>query len=166
MNMPDQNPVELKPSVLQSVLLMMFFGLFFYQWGAANLEGFLNYPWIRDLGELLSKDDWIRTRTAPFAKIFPLLVIPFALSIVATIALAFQAPPFIPRWVILIVLVLQAVIATSTILVQGPIQVQLNSGFDREAVDRLITTDFWLRKVPLQIEGALVFYALWRVVAR
>jgi len=164
--MPDPIPVELGPSGLQSVLLVMFFGLFFYQWGAANLEGFLNYPWMRDLGELLSKDDWIRTRTAPFAKIFPLLVIPFALSIVATIALAFLAPPFIPRWVILIVLALQAVIATSTILVQGPIQFQLNSGFDREVVDRLITTDFWLRKVPLQFEGAFVLYALWRVVAR
>ena len=59
-----------------------------------------------------------------------------------------------------------SVIAVSTILVQVPIQLQLNSGFDRAAAIRLITTDFWLRKVPLHVEGAFVLYALWRVVVR
>jgi hypothetical protein len=157
---------EQRPSNLQSVLVLTFFGLFFYQWGAANLEGFFNYPYLRDIGELLSKEDWIRTRSAPFAMIFPLLVIPFALSILATVALAFLAPSYIPRKIIFVILGLQAVIAASTILIQGPIQFQLNSGFDRDLIDRLIVTDFWLRKVPLQIEGAFVLYTLWRVVAR
>ena len=161
--MPDSLVNEMPPSTLQSVLLVMFFALFFYQWGAANLEGFLNYPLLRDIGELISKDDWISTRTP---KIFPLLVIPFGLSILVTITLAFLAPPFVPRGVIYFILALQVVIAGSTILVQGPIQFQLNSGFDRAVVDRLITTDFWLRKVHLQVEGMLVIYVLWRVVAR
>jgi hypothetical protein len=158
--------VDTEVPALQSAVLVLFFGFFFYQWGAANLEGFSVYPFTRDLGEVVSKEDWIRLRAGPFAKVFPLLVVPFALSIVATIALVFLKPRFIPRWVLLVILGLQAVIATSTVLVQVPIQIQLNSGFDRAATIRLISTDFWLRKVPLQVEGAFVLYALWRVVVR
>ena len=140
--------------------------LFFYQWGAANLEGFSMYPFTRDMGEVVTKADWIRLREGPFARIFPLLVIPFPQSVVATIVLVSLKPPFIRRWLLLVILGLQAVIVASTILVQVPIQLQLNSGFDRAAAIRLISTDFWLRKLPLQVEGAFVLYALWRVVVR
>ena len=164
--MADSLPADTHVSVLQSVLLVMFFWLFFYQWGAANLEGFSIYPFTRDMGEVVTKADWIRLREGPFARIFPLLVIPFALSVIATITLVFLKPPLIPRWVLLVILGLQTVIVASTILVQVPIQLQLNSGFDRAAATRLITTDFWLRKVPLQLEGAFVLYAPWRVVVR
>jgi len=124
------------------------------------------YPFTRDMGEVVTKADWIRLREGPFARIFPLLVIPFAQSVVATIVLVSLKPPFIRRWLLLVILGLQAVIVASTILVQVPIQLQLNSGFDRAAAIRLISTDFWLRKLPLQVEGAFVLYALWRVVVR
>ena len=124
------------------------------------------YPFTRDMGEVVTKADWIRLREGPFARIFPLLVIPFPQSVVATIVLVSLKPPFIRRWLLLVILGLQAVIVASTILVQVPIQLQLNSGFDRAAAIRLISTDFRLRKLPLQVEGAFVLYALWRVVVR
>ena len=48
--MSQVKPAGLQVSVLQAVLLVLFFWLFFYQWGAANLQGFLNYPMMRDMG--------------------------------------------------------------------------------------------------------------------
>lgn len=162
-------PILVDPQIssLQGMLLVLFFWLFFYQWGAANLEGFMNYPMMRDMGEIMTKEDYTRLRGEATVKVFPLLVIPFGLSILATIALTVFAPPFIPRWVLFIILGLQAIITSSTIFIQAPIQFQLNAtGHDLATAVRLITTDFWLRKVPLQIEGAFVLYALWRAVAR
>ena len=165
--MSQVKPAGLQVSVLQAVLLVLFFWLFFYQWGAANLQGFLNYPMMRDMGELVKTEEFIRLRVDVTAKIFPLLVIPFALSILSTIALTIFAPQFIPRRVLFIILGLQAIIATSTIFIDAPIQFQLNEvGHDMALHVRLISTDFWLRKVPLQIEGGFVLYVLWRVVAR
>jgi hypothetical protein len=153
-------------SNLHAVLLVSFFALFFYQWGAANLEGFSVYPTTRVLGQFLTTEEWIAVREGPFLRIFPLLVIPFALSILATIALVISHPPFVPRSVLLAILGLQAVRAISTVIVQVPIQVHLNTGFDLAATNRLIVTDLWLRKLPLHLEGALALCLLWIVVAR
>jgi hypothetical protein len=100
-------------------------------------------------------------------RVVPLLIVPFVLSIAATIALTMHGSRLVPRGLLLSILALQAVIAISTLTIQAPIQLQLNrEGHDLAAATRLIVSDFWLRKVPLQIEAALVLAAFWRVVAR
>ncbi|HEU4428172.1 MAG TPA: hypothetical protein VFT98_05430 [Myxococcota bacterium] len=158
---------DARVSTLEALLLMLFFGLFFYQWGAANLEGFLNYPLFRDMGEKLGRDDYLALRAGITRRIVPLLVAPFALSIVCTLALTLRGSQLVPRALLLAILALQAVIAISTLTIQAPIQLRLNrEGHDLAVATRLIVTDFWLRKVPVQIEGGLVLYALWRVISR
>jgi hypothetical protein len=100
-------------------------------------------------------------------RVVPLLIVPFVLSIAATIALTMHGSRLVPRGLLFSILALQAVIAISTLTIQAPIQLQLNrKGHDLATATRLIVSDFWLRKVPLQIEAALVLAALWRVVAR
>jgi len=152
---------------MQGALLVSFFALFFYQWGATNLEGLLNYPFWRDMGRVMANNDFIQLRANHVAKIFPLVVIPFFLALAVTISLVFAAPAFIPRWQLLVVAGLHTAIALSTILLQIPIQAQLSrTGYDAAAFDRLIMTDVVLRKIPAAGEAVFVLLILWRVVMR
>ena len=165
--MADSLTASARIGTLEAILLVLFFALFFYQWGAANLEGFMNYPVFRDAGEKLARADYLTLRQLIMQRVVPLLIVPFVLTIAVTIALALHGSRLVPRSLLLAILALQAVIAISTLAIQAPIQLQLNrEGHDLAAATRLIVTDFWLRKVPLQIEAALVLAALWRVVTR
>jgi len=154
-------------TTLQAILLLLFFSLYFYRVGAGNLEALLNYPFWRDMGPMMSNEDFMSLRSEHLWKVFPLLVIPFASLIVVTALLAIMGTAAVPRWVFAGGLVLQLIAALSTILIQIPIQVQLTrTGFDMAALDRLLVTDLWLRKLPSLGEGVFVLIALWRVIAR
>jgi hypothetical protein len=160
-------PQATELTLVQGVLLVMFFGLFFYVWGAANLEGLMNYPFWRDMGPMMTNENFIKLRADHLWKIAPLLVIPFVALVLVTTALAFLAPPFVPRWALVVVLALELVGGVSTIFIQVPIQLQHNAqGYDLATFNRLITTDFWLRKVPRFIEAPFVMFVLWRVLFR
>jgi len=160
-------PQATEVTLVQGVLLVMFFGLFFYVWGAANLEGLMNYPFWRDMGQMMTNENFIKLRADHLWKIAPLLVIPFVTLVLVTAALVVLAPPFVPRWALVVVLGLELVGGLSTIFIQVPIQLQHNStGYDLASFNRLITTDFWLRKAPRFIEAPLVMFVLWRVIFR
>ncbi len=160
-------PIATPPTVLQAVLMVIFFGLFFYQWGATNLEGFLNYPLWRDMGGKMTKDDYVELFAAHRLKLLPLLVIPFALYTVVTVALVVLAPKYLPRQLLFAILGLQAVVFLSSVIVQAPLRVQLDTrGHDPAKSGRLITTDLWLRKIPSAAQAILVTTVLWIVVRR
>jgi len=152
---------------IQAILLVLFFSLFFYRIGAGNLEGLMNYPFWRDMGPLMSQESFKKLRADHLWKIVPLLVAPFIAEIVVTAVVVFVLPAFIPLLTVLAILALQLVGAASTVLIQVPIQIRHNrQGYDRPSFDRLIQTDFWLRKVPSFVQAALTLYVLWLVVAR
>ena len=87
-------------STLQSVLLLCFACLFFYRFGAANIEGLVNYPFWRDMGPTMSNEDFIRLREVHLWRVYPLLVLPFGLEIVAAVALLGIGHPMVPRWML------------------------------------------------------------------
>ena len=156
-----------RATTFQAVLLILFFALYFYRVGAGNLEGLLNYPFWRDMGPMMSNEDFMRLREDHMWKVFPLLVLPVVTLPIVTAMLAVTGAPPVPRWVFAGALTLQLVAVLSTILIQFPIQVQLTqTGFDAAALDRLIVTDLWFRKIPSLVEGVFVLIALWRVIAR
>lgn len=154
-------------TILQSALLVAFFGLFFYVWGAANLEGLMNYPFWRDMGAMMTNENFVKLRADHLWKIAPLLVVPFGMLVIVTAVLVFIAPPFVPRWALIVIFALELLAALSTIFIQVPIQLLHNTqGYDLAAFDRLIATDFWLRKVPRFVEAPFVAFVLWRVIVR
>jgi hypothetical protein len=70
-------------------------------------------------------------------------------------------PAPIPRWAIWLALVLQLIVWLSTVAIQLPIQGQLSSdGLSLPLVDRLIFTNWWLRKVPQIINGLLFLWMM------
>jgi hypothetical protein len=151
---------------VRSMLLLLFFALYFYRMGAANVEALLNYPFWRDMGAMMANADFIQLRADHIWKIFPIMVAPIGLLVLVTAALSAMGAPPVPRWVFLGALVLQAIAVVSTLAIQLPIQLRLDTqGYDAAAIDRLIATDLLFRKLPGLIEGVLVVFALWKVIA-
>ncbi len=154
-------------SSLQGGLLVGFFALFFYVWGTTNLEGLMNYPFWREMGQMMSNDDFIRLRADHGWKIFPLLVVPLLLLFIVTIALVFLAPVWLPRWTLLVVLAIELLYMAVTIFLEIPIHRSHETlGYDLALFDRLIAIDIWLRKLPRLIEAPCVVYLLWRALMR
>jgi hypothetical protein len=144
---------------------MLFFSLYFYRLGAANVEALLNYPFWRDMGTMMSNADFIQLRAEHIWKIFPIMVAPIGLLLLVTAALSLLGAPPVPRWVFVGALTLQLVAVASTLAIQLPIQMQLDTeGYDAAALDRLITTDLLFRKLPSLLEGILVMLGLWQIV--
>jgi hypothetical protein len=136
--------------------LLVYLALLFFGLGAGLLESFLNYPMWRDMGARMSNEDFMATRREHTWRVFPLLVIPLALRVPATLALLWWRPRFVPRWAVLAALAVQVVGWASSGIIQIPIQVALTErGFSDDLFARLIVTDLWLRAVPFVCEGVI-----------
>jgi len=158
-------PADEQVSILQAVALTAFFALFFYVWGTTNLEGLLNYPFWRDMGGMMTNQDFIKLRAMHGWKVFPLLVAPLLLLQLVVIALVFLRPPGIPLWALLVVLAFEALYMIVTVFFEIPIHRRHDQqGYDLALFDRLIFLDVWLRKLPRLLEAPFVLYLLWRVV--
>lgn len=154
-------------STFQAALLVGFFALFFYVWGTTNLEGLMNYPFWRDMGQMMSNDQFIRLRADHGWKVFPLLVVPLTLLQITTVALVFLAPSWLPRWALFVILAIELLYMAVTIFMEIPIHRSHDTrGYDLALFDRLIAIDIWLRKIPRLIEAPIVTYLLWRTVVR
>lgn len=109
---------------------------------------------------------FLRLRDEHLWKVFPLLVAPIALLVIVTAILPWVGAPPVPRWVFIGALAWRSVMVASTLLIQIPIQLELNrSGFERTLLDHLIWSDLLFRNLPSLAEGAFVLIGLWRVVA-
>ena len=123
--------------------------------GAACVESFVNYPSWRLIGasEFLAYHAFIGPRVIAF------LVAPAVLGTACTALLLRSRPAAIPVWPVWVTLGLQIVVWLSTAAIQWPIQQDLHAhGFSAPLVERLIVTNFWLRRVPY---GACAAVFLW-----
>jgi hypothetical protein len=139
-----------------SIWLFLFsFALVFYGLGASFVESFVNYPTWR----LIGANEFRAYHQALSPLVIGYMVIPLILATILTILLLWFRPVPIPRWAIWLAVVLQLIPWVSTVAIQFPIQAQLSSdGLSVPLIERLIFTNWWLRKLP-QIINALLF--LW-----
>ncbi|MDT4966966.1 MAG: hypothetical protein QOJ64_1703, partial [Acidobacteriota bacterium] len=123
--------------------------------GASFLESFVNYPTWR----LIGVNEFRAYHQAISPLVIGYMVIPMLITTLLTILLFWFRPVAIPRWAIGLALVLQLIIWASTFAIQLPIQGQLSrDGLSLPLIERLMFTNWWLRKVP-QIINAFLF--LW-----
>jgi uncharacterized BrkB/YihY/UPF0761 family membrane protein len=141
----------------QNLTAAVFFVLTFFSAGGATVESFVNYPtWL-----LIGKNEFPHFHQALGPRIVVTMVIPLLLSTVMNIALFWSRPPAISRWSVWATLLLALFIWVASILVQIPIQTQLDeSGFSREAIEKLIETDLFFRTVPGYLRLALSCWML------
>jgi hypothetical protein len=138
------------------------FGLVFYGNGAAFVESFVNYPSWRLIGasEFTAYHRFIGPRVIGF------LVAPALLGTLCTALLLRFRPPAIPLWSVWVTVSLQMVTWLSTATIQWPIQEDLGAhGFSAPLVDRLIETNWWLRRLPYAACAAIFLWMAARAAA-
>jgi hypothetical protein len=143
-------------------LFMITFALVFYGLGASFVESFVNYPTWR----LIGANEFRAYHQALSPLVIGYMVIPMLITTILTILLLWFRPASIPWWAIGLADVLQLIIWVSTFAIQLPIQMQLSrDGLSLPLIERLIFTNWWLRKVP-QIINAFLFLWLMSLLLR
>jgi hypothetical protein len=143
-------------------LFLICFVLVFYGMGASFVESFVNYPTWR----LIGANEFRAYHHALSPLVIGYMVIPMILATILTILLLWFRPAPLPRWAIWLSIVLQLIIWVSTLAIQLPIQKQLTrDGLSLPLIERLIFTNWWLRKVP-QIINSLLFLWLMSLLLR
>ncbi len=142
------------------IVFLAAFTLVWYGTGAAFIESFVNYPsW-----QLIGQTEFRTYHQFISPRVLAYLVAPMALSTVCTLLLLWSRPPALPRWAVWVALALQAGSWVSTAAIQIPIQIALSSGGqDLALLERLITTNFWYRRVPMAINSGLFIWMAFRV---
>jgi len=115
--------MSMRQSTKTSTWLFLFaFTLSFYCMGAAFVESFVNYPtW-----PLIGANEFPAFHQALGPLIIRYLVAPMILVTVLTALLLWLRPAPIPRWAILLSVILQLITWVSTALIQIPIQLKLS----------------------------------------
>jgi hypothetical protein len=136
-------------------IFVVAFALVFYGNGAAFVESFVNYPSWRLVGaeSFRSYHEFIGPR------VIAVLVAPAVVGTLFTIALLRYRPANVPLWAVWAAILLQIVVWISTATIQIPIQLQLpTEGASPALMDRLIETNWWLRRVPYALCAALFLW--------
>ena len=142
-------------------LFLSTFCLIFYGMGASFVESFVNYPTWR----LIGANEFRAYHNALGPLVIGYMVIPMLVGTVLGIVLLWIRPIQIPLWAILAAVLLQVIVWVSTATIQLPIQFQLGAdGLSIPAIERLIFTNLWFRKVPQVITSALFVWMMYTVL--
>ena len=142
-------------------VFLIAFALVFYGTGAAFVESFVNYPsW-----HLIGSAEFTQFHRFISPRILTYLVAPMMLGTVLTILLLWFRPAAIPTWSVWLAIALQTVVWLATVAIQVPIQIQLGAdGLSVSLIERLIETNFWLRRIPYGICAVLFLWMASRVL--
>jgi hypothetical protein len=143
-------------------IFLIAFALVFYGNGAGFIESFVNYSsWhLIGAGEFIAYHQFISPRVLTF------LVAPALLGTALTILMLWARPLAIPAWAVWAAIATQAVVWVSTVTIQVPIQIQLSQPGrpSIELFDRLIETNFWLRRIPYALCAGLFLWMAAQVM--
>jgi len=98
------------------------------------------------------------------ALIIPLFVIFFFFSFIPQILLFWFRPIVISKRLVWLALLFNFIALVSTITIQIPIQGELDKKFSLELIERLISTDFIYRRIPMLLLAIVNFLMLYKVV--
>ena len=142
-------------------IFLIAFALVFYGTGAAFIESFVNYPsW-----HLIGADEFIAYHRFISPRVLAFLVAPLLLGTAFSILMLWSRPAAIPAWAVWTAIAAQAVVWASTVTIQVPIQLQLSDhGVSAELLERLIASNFWLRRIPYAICAGLFLWMAAQVM--
>lgn len=143
---------------LATLLFIRAFAFVFYGLGASFIESFVNYrTW-----HLIGAAEF-RAYHQALWRIIPLMVVPLQIGLLLSLIMILVRPPAVPRWAMIVSVILGVIGAVSTNRLQYPIQVALSEqGLNLALIERLIATD-WLRKIPMMLNAALYFWLMTRI---
>lgn len=136
--------------------------LIFYANGAAFMESFVNYPSWR----LIGPDSFLRYHHFISPRVIAFLVAPALLGTVFTFLMLRSRPAAIPLWSVWVAIGLQVIVWVSTAAIQIPIQREFGAnGFSEPHLVTLMTSNFWLRRIPLGLTAALFLWMTHKVIS-
>lgn len=142
-------------------IFVIAFALVFYGNGAAFVESFVNYSsW-----HLIGSDEFVAYHQFIGPRILMFLVAPALLGTVFTVLMLWARPTMIPQWAVWAAIAAQAIVWVSTATIQVPIQLQLSEhGLSIELLERLIESNFWLRRIPYAVCAGLFMWMAAKVI--
>jgi hypothetical protein len=136
-------------------IFVIAFALVFYGNGAAFVESFVNYSsW-----HLIGSDEFLAYHHFIGPRVLAFLVAPALLGTVFTVLMLWHRPAAIPLWAVWAAIGAQAIVWVSTATIQVPIQIELSAhGLSLPLIERLIVTNFWLRRIPYALCAGLFLW--------
>jgi len=145
---------------ISNVVFSVYILLAFYVFGGGVINSLVAYRTWRWVGA----DEFPKFHQIDSSLIIPLFVIFFFLSFIPQILLFWFRPVVISKWLVWLALLFNLITLVSTIIIQIPIQVELDKEFSLELIERLISTDFIYRRIPMFLLAIINFIMLYKVV--
>ncbi len=149
-----------KKNKISNVVFSVYILLAFYVFGGGIVNSLVAYRTWRAVGT----NEFPEFHQIDSSLIIPLFVIFFFLSFIPQILLFWFRPVVISRWLVWAALFFNLITLVATITIQIPIQVELDKRFSLELIDRLISTDFIYRRIPMLLLAIINFIMLYKVV--
>jgi hypothetical protein len=145
---------------ISAIIFSVYILLAFYVFGGGIVNSLVAYRTWRAVGA----NEFPVFHQIDSSLIIPLFVVFFFLSFIPQILLLWFRPVVIPKWLVLSALFFNLITLVSTITIQIPIQTELDKKFSLELIDRLISTDFVYRRIPMLLMAIINFIMLYKVV--
>lgn len=145
---------------ISAIVFSVYILLAFYVLGGGIVNSLVAYKTWRVVGA----NEFPEFHHIDSSLIIPLFVVFFFLSFVPQILLLWFRPVVISRWLVWLALLFNFIALISTITIQMPIQVELDKKFSLELIERLISTDFIYRRIPMLLMALINFIMLYKVV--
>ncbi len=145
---------------ISTIVFSIYILLAFYVFGGGIVNSLVAYRTWRAVGA----NEFPEFHHIDSSLIIPLFVVFFFLSFIPQILLFWFRPVVIPKWLVWLALFLNFITLVSTITIQIPIQVELDKKFSLELIERLISTDFIYRRIPMLLMAIVNFIMLYKVV--
>ena len=145
---------------ISTIVFSVYILLAFYVFGGGIVNSLVAYRTWRAVGA----NEFPEFHHIDSALIIPLFVVFFFLSFIPQILLFWFRPMVIPKWLVWLALLFNFITLVSTITIQIPIQIELDKMFSLELIERLISTDFIYRRIPMFLQAIINFIMLYKVV--
>ena len=145
---------------ISTIVFSVYILLSFYVFGGGIVNSMIAYRTWRVVGA----NEFPEFHHIDSALIIPLFVVFFFLSFIPQILLFWFRPMVIPKWLVWLALLFNFITLVSTITIQIPIQIELDKMFSLELIERLISTDFIYRRIPMFLQAIINFIMLYKVV--
>ena len=145
---------------ISAIVFSVYILLTFYVFGGGIVNSLVAYKTWRAVGA----EEFPAFHQIDSKLIIPLFVIFAFLSFIPQMLLFWYRPMVIPRILVWLALLCNLIALGSSIIIQIPIQIELDKQFSLELIDRLISTDFIYRKIPMILMAIINFIMLYKVV--
>lgn len=143
-----------------SLIFSLYIVISFYVLGGSMINSFVAYKSWR----LVGAEEFAQFHQVDSKQIIPVLFTFVILSFIFQFFLILSRPPAIKRWMVGLAFLFNLIPLIATLYLVNPIQAHLDLAFSSDLIEKLISADFFWRRIPLFFLAAINFVMLYKVV--